>query len=1071
VKLGTKTKNTNQIENNDYLYPIVGKNLDMLTLEQKVLEFWDKHEVFNKRVELNSQSKKRYSFMDGPITANNPMGLHHTWGRSLKDMIQRYWSLKGYKQRFQNGFDCQGLWIEVEVEKALGLNSKRAIEEYGLNNFAEKCKKRVDKYSKIITKESIRLGQWMHWDNSYYTHTDTNISYIWYFLKVCQEKGWLIKGHLPMPWCSRCGTSLSQHEQADSYEVLTHTSLYAKFPLKTDQANKKEKEFLLVWTTTPWTLTANTAVAVHPKLTYVKVLVNEQLLYLAKSRLAVLSSDYEVLEELPGKKLVNRKYETPFSDLTAQKEVDHLVVPWKEVSENEGSGFVHIAPGCGAEDFELSKERNLAVLTPIDEHGIFVKEFDYFSNKPVKEVSKEVEELLESKDLLFLKEEFTHRYPTCWRCHEELVFRLVEEYFIDCEEIRPLLKKAAKKVIWTPTFYGKRMQDWLDNMGNWCISRKRYWGLPLPFFDCKECGELTVIGSKEELLKAAVEGTDNLPELHRPWIDDVKIKCPKCDALVQKVSEVGDCWLDAGIVPFSTMKYIEDPEYWKQWFPIETVCEMREQIRLWFYAQLFMSVALTNEPPYKQVVVHEKVNDKDGREMHKSWGNAIWLSEAVNKIGADVIRWSFAKSPLHQTANFGYNVEDEVKPYFLTLWNIYSFFATFANLDRFNPNKTPKVVKLNKTNQPLLDRWLLSRVNLLVKEVRKELDKANIRNAVLCIEQFVEILSTWYVRRSRRRFWKNENSHEKFSAYTSLYNSLLIVIKLMAPIVPFFSEALYQNLVRIVDPKSPISVHLTDYPKVNKKLIDVQLNQEMDLLLNAVKLGRAARSKADIRLRQPLAELKLYCKQPSNKDVLLKFKQELLSELNVKRLKFVDNPEKLFELRLKPNYRVLGPVLKNNMDNLVDSLKQLQQVDIMEAYYHPEQNLELTINGLKKPLTLNLMNDLVVEINELGSFAVTIGDDLAVALKTKLTPELELEGLARDIVRHIQNLRKLEDLQVNDKITTYYQGSKKILTTFTKFAEYIKTETLTKELKKTTKKKANRLSILGEELILSIEKN
>ncbi|MHA1432415.1 MAG: DUF5915 domain-containing protein [Candidatus Heimdallarchaeota archaeon] len=405
------------------------------------------------------------------------------------------------------------------------------------------------------------------------------------------------------------------------------------------------------------------------------------------------------------------------------------------------------------------------------------------------------------------------------------------------------------------------------------------------------------------------------------------------------------------------------------------------------------------------------------------------------------------------------------------MWNLYSFFATFANLDNFDPNNIPKEVNLNEANRPLLDRWLLSQVNLLIKDVRKEMDKANTRSAVLLLEQFVETLSTWYVRRSRRRFWKNENSLEKYSAYTSLYDTLLTVIKLMAPIVPFLSEAMFQNLVRNVDPTAPLSVHLTEYPKVNEKLIDVHLNQEMDTLLNAVKLGRAARSKANIRLRQPLVELKLYSKQAKDKDVLLKFKQEILSELNVKKLKFVANPEKLFELKLKPNYRVLGPVLKNNMENLVEALSQLEQTDIMEAYYHPEQNIVLTIHGVKKPLTLNLTNDLVLEIKELGSLTVTIGDDLAVALETKLTPELKLEGLARDIVRHIQNLRKSEDLQVDDKITVYYQGNEKILAAFTKFAEYIKTETLSTTLKNTSKKTANRLSILGEELLLSIEKN
>ncbi|MCK5047225.1 MAG: class I tRNA ligase family protein, partial [Candidatus Heimdallarchaeota archaeon] len=499
-------------EQTNQLFPEVTSSLDLLALELDVLEFWETNKVFEKLVDKNNQSTKHYSFIDGPITANNPMGLHHAWGRSIKDLIQRYWAMKGYEQRFQNGFDCQGLWVEVEVEKDLGLNSKKAIEEFGLENFSNKCKERIDHYSSLITKQSKRLGQFMDWENSYYTHTDTNISYIWYFLKKCHENGWIIKGNFPMPWCTRCGTSLSQHEQHDSYKEMQHKAVFTKFPLVSQQKKEQEKSYLLVWTTTPWTLTANTAVAVHPNLNYCKVVKDKEILYLVESKLSLLNGDYKVLDVFPGKELLGLKYESPFNHLSAQKGVKHRVIEWIEVSGEEGTGFVHIAPGCGAEDYELSKIHKLAIISPIDDYGIFLKEFDEFQGLFVTETSEEVVESLRKRGLLLKTEEFTHRYPTCWRCHEELVFRLVQEWFIDSEHIRPLLKEATTKVEWVPSFYGKRMIDWLNNMGNWCISRKRYWGLPLPFFECKSCGELTVIGTKEELFEKAVDGLDNLKE-------------------------------------------------------------------------------------------------------------------------------------------------------------------------------------------------------------------------------------------------------------------------------------------------------------------------------------------------------------------------------------------------------------------------------------------------------------------------------------------------------------------------------------------------------------------------------
>ncbi|NHJ86401.1 MAG: isoleucine--tRNA ligase [Asgard group archaeon] len=1071
TKLETKKQLSENNGQNDFYYPEVQSNLDLLSLEANILQYWEENKTFEKRLALNAQLKKHYSFLDGPITANNPMGLHHVWGRTLKDLTQRYWAMKGYEQRYQNGFDCQGLWIEVEVEKALGLNSKKAIEDYGLEKFSQKCKERVDKYSQLITEQSKRLGQWMRWDDSYYTHTDTNISYIWSFLKTCYEKGWLIKGYYPMPWCTRCGTSLSQHEQHDSYKEMTHTAVFVKFPLLPKNKQQKSKKFLLVWTTTPWTLTSNTAAAVHPNLTYVEVEQNNEIYYLAKSKLRILKPEYTVLKEIKGLELLNWEFNTPFSYLTAQQHAKHKVIPWLDITEEEGTGIVHIAPGCGAEDHELSKKHKLSVLSPIDEYGIFLENFDEFQGSSTHEVSEQVTKKLESMGLLYKTEKYKHRYPTCWRCHEELVFRLVDEWFIDCNEIRPQLKEAIKSVEWVPSFYEKRMLDWLNNMGNWCISRKRYWGLPLPFFECKKCGTLTVIGSKEELFQKAVEGLENLQELHRPWIDGVKVPCSKCGTITSKVTEVGDCWLDAGIVPFSTLHYYEDNGYWQKWFPVDSVCEMREQIRLWFYSLLFMSVTLTGKAPYKKVVVHEKVHDKDGRPMHRSWGNAIWFEEAANKMGSDIMRWSFVKQPLAQTMNFGYNLETELKPFFLTIWNAYIFYSTFANLDQFNPQNFDAKYLENDYSSKLLDSWLLSLLNELVKEVRKNFDKSDFVKATKEIERFVESLSTWYIRRSRRRFWKNENSVEKASAYYTLYTALLTLTKLLAPAVPFFSEALYQNLtLNLPGNENPESVHLCSYPIANRKLIDQKLNSKMELLLELIKLGRAARNKANIRLRQPLAQLIVWCNDDETKKTLLEFKDEILQELNVKKLTFTDEPEKLFDFDVKLNYKLLGPKLKGNITLAEEAVKKLNQGELMEAYYSKKQLLQLNITAMKKPFTVKLNEELFFEAKSKKNFSVSFNRNYIVAFNTALDKKLLLEGTARDIVRHIQNLRKEMNLQVDDYIIVKYNCQNSLQEAMTDFEVYIKNETLAKKLMFDKDTSGTKIKLNGEQLVIALEK-
>ena len=667
-------------------FPSLPSVPDHSALEREILAWWDEKGTFEKLRDQN-RGGERWSFIDGPITANNPMGVHHAWGRTLKDVFQRYKALRGFDQRYQNGFDCQGLWVEVEVEKSLGLNSKRDIEEYGIAEFAARCKERVAEYSEVITEQSRRLGMWMDWDNDYHTFSDTNISYIWGFLKAVHERGWLYTGHRATEWCPRCGTSISQHELfAGEYKELEHPSLYVRFPLK-----EREDEALVVWTTTPWTLPANVAAAVKPDAEYG--------LRDGQWRLAHEGEDYD--RKVKGEELVGLEYTGPFDDAPAQDGIVHRVIPWDEVVLDEGTGIVHIAPGAGAEDFDLSRVHGLDVLVPIDESGRMLPGFGPAEGLASDEAADVIIEDLRRRELLVDSGVITHRYPTCWRCGTPLVFRVVDDWFIACDEIRQPMLDANATVEWTPDFYSKRMDDWLRNMGDWNISRKRYFGLPLPFYPC-DCGELNVVGSRDELVERATAGVDQLQELHRPWIDEVPIACAACGKDVQRIPEVGDAWLDAGIVPFSTLGWqspewvehgyatgaaeglsgadLPDHAYWEQWFPADWISEMREQIRLWFYSISFMSMTLVGKSPYKAVLTYEKLLDEHGREMHRSWGNAIASDEALDSMGADVMRWQFCEANPGQNIKFGYGPAREVKRRLLTLWNSVKFFVDYANV-------------------------------------------------------------------------------------------------------------------------------------------------------------------------------------------------------------------------------------------------------------------------------------------------------------------------------------------------------------------------------------------------------
>ena len=760
------------------LFKPISSRVDFPQMERDIQSWWDEAGMMEKYLNRNKDSDRRWSFIDGPITANNPMGVHHAWGRAYKDLFQRYKTMQGFKQRYQNGFDGQGLWVEVEVEKEMGFNSKQDIEAYGIDRFVEACKARVRHFADIISEQSIRLAYWMHWDDSYHTMSDENNYTIWHFLKTCHERGWIYEGTDVMPWCPRCATGLSEHEiVTEGYKEVVHPGLFTKFPLE-----DADGESLLVWTTTPWTLTSNVAAAVHPEMAYVKVRHGDDTLYLAKARLETLGGDYEALEETTGEKLVGRRYRGPFDELPAQQGVEHRVIPWEEVSEGEGTGIVHIAPGAGKEDFALGKEFSLPTIAPLDEFGNYIQGFDWLTGRNVAEVNRDIFADLREKGVLFKVEDYPHRYPICWRCNTELVFRLVDEWFISMDELRHLIADVTRNIKWIPSFGLERELDWLRNMDDWMISKKRYWGLALPIYKC-DCGHFEVVGSETELQERAVEGWSDFEghSPHRPWIDNVKINCSQCGQTVSRIRDVGNPWLDAGIVPYSTIGYRNDREHWKDWFPADWISEsFPGQFRNWFYSLLTMSTALENHEPFRSVFSYALMRDEKGEEMHKSRGNSIDFAEAADKMGVDAMRWVFLRHNPAQNLNFGFGSADEVRRRFLlTLWNTYSFFVTYANIDEFRPENGAAVAPSSE-----MDRWIASELQSLVAGVTRAMDEFDSADAGRRIEEFVELLSNWYVRRSRRRFWKSENDQDKLAAHNTLYTCLVTLAKLMAPLAP-----------------------------------------------------------------------------------------------------------------------------------------------------------------------------------------------------------------------------------------------------------------------------------------------
>ncbi|MEK6844078.1 MAG: isoleucine--tRNA ligase [Nanoarchaeota archaeon] len=882
--------------------------------EKEILDFWKKNKIFEKLRKKN-EGKKKWSFIDGPITANNPMGVHHAWGRTYKDLFQRFKAMQGYDQRFQNGFDCQGLWVEREEEKDLKLDTKEDIEKFGILNFVKACKKRVEKFSKIQQEQSIKLGQWMDWDNNYYTMSDNNNLHNWHLLKRYFEKEWLYKGKDAVPWCWRCGTANSKHDIAtEGYKEVTHTALFMRFPLK----NKKD-EYFLIFTTTPWTVPANVAIAVNANIKYVKIENKGKKYWIAKSRLKEINENYNILEEKTGSQLKGIEYTMPYADFKTQKGSPHKVVIWELASEEEGTGIVHIAPGCGTEDYDLGKKEKLPAISPLNESGFYAEDYGEFSSKKYSEVNKLVLKDLEQKGFSYKTISYRHRYPHCWRCGNELVFRLVDEWYIKCYEMRSKLIKENKKIKWYPEYGKIRQEEWFKNMGDWLISRKRYWGLPLPIWECK-CGKIEVIGSLEELKKKAInkKKVDELPEIHRPWIDEIKIKCAECGNEVDRIKDVGDAWLDAGIVTFSTLNYLNEKNNWKQWFPADFICEnMPGQYRGWFNALMWASVALEEEAPFKSILGYETLKDEKGEEMHKSKGNAIWFDEAVEKIGADTMRLLYCLQNPAQELRFGFNIAKEPRNNLNILDNI----SRLIN----NPIKL-KIVRVE-------DEWILSKFNSLIKTVGGELEELHPHQAARALQNFwLNILSRGYIQLVRDRLANNENEVE--SILQEIYVNLL---KLCAPFVPFITEKIWLELKekKIVKEES---VHLCDWPEYDKKKIDKKLEDSFDKAFEIIEKGLAERDKLKIGLKWPLAKISITSENLNLGDL----KEIIARQLNVKNVEFKSGKEFLIELDTKMTPELESEGYSREFARHIQSERKkagLEKKDIIELKVKTENSL------------------------------------------------------------------------------------------------------------------------------------
>ena len=1025
------------------MYQKVDTNLNFVDREKKVEEFWKENHIFEKSME-NRKEGETYTFYDGPPTANGKPHIGHVLTRVIKDMIPRYRTMKGYMVPRKAGWDTHGLPVELEVEKKLGLDGKEQIEEYGMEPFIKQCKESVWKYKGMWEDFSSTVGFWADMEHPYVTYYDDYIESEWWALKEIWNKKLLYKGFKIVPYCPRCGTPLSAQEVSQGYKTVKERSAVVRFKVIGEDA------YFLAWTTTPWTLPSNVALCVNPDETYCKVkaadgytyYMAEALLDKVLGKLAKEEGEkaYEVLETYKGTDLEHKEYEPLFAcageAAAKQKKKAHFVTCDTYVTMSDGTGIVHIAPAFGEDDSRIGRNYDLPFVQFVDGQGNLTKETPY-AGVFVKKADPMVLTDLDKEGKLFDAPKFEHEYPHCWRCDTPLIYYARESWFIKMTAVKDDLIRNNNTINWIPESIGKgRFGDWLENVQDWGISRNRYWGTPLNIWQC-ECGHMHSVGSRQELFEMSGDERAKTVELHRPYIDEITLKCPECGGEMHRVPEVIDCWFDSGAMPFAQHHYpFENKELFEQQFPANFISEAVDQTRGWFYSLLAESTLLFNKAPYKNVIVLGHVQDENGQKMSKSKGNAVDPFDALNKYGADAIRWYFYinSAPWLPNRFHGKAVVEGQRKFMSTLWNTYAFFVLYANIDNFDPTK----YNLEYDQLPVMDKWLLSRLNTTVQAVDNDLANYKIPEAARALQEFVDEMSNWYVRRSRERFWAKGMEQDKINAYMTLYHALVTIAKTAAPMIPFMTEDMYQNLVRSVDKDAPESIHLCDFPTVNEAWIDKDLEADMKELLEIVVLGRACRNTANIKNRQPIGTM--YVK--AEKKMGEFYTDIIADELNVKEVKFADDVESFISYSFKPQLRTVGP----KYGKLLGGIKQaLTDIDGTAAMKELRGNgvLKLDINGNDVELT---EEDLLIETAQTEGYVSESDGETSVVLDTNLTPELIEEGFVREIISKIQTMRKEAGFEVMDKIVVYAHGNDKIQDVMKAHEDEIKSEVLADEM-------------------------
>ncbi|MFR4330388.1 MAG: isoleucine--tRNA ligase [Lachnospiraceae bacterium] len=1025
------------------MYQKVNTNLNFVDREKKVEEFWKENHIFEKSME-NRKEGETYTFYDGPPTANGKPHIGHVLTRVIKDMIPRYRTMKGYMVPRKAGWDTHGLPVELEVEKKLGLDGKEQIEEYGMEPFIKQCKESVWKYKGMWEDFSSTVGFWADMEHPYVTYYDDYIESEWWALKEIWNKKLLYKGFKIVPYCPRCGTPLSAQEVSQGYKTVKERSAVVRFKVVGEDA------YFLAWTTTPWTLPSNVALCVNPDETYCKVkaadgytyYMAEALLDKVLGKLAKEEGEkaYEVLETYKGTDLEYKAYEPLFAcageAAAKQKKKAHFVTCDNYVTMSDGTGIVHIAPAFGEDDSRIGRNYELPFVQFVDGQGNLTKETPY-AGVFVKKADPMVLTDLDKEGKLFDAPKFEHDYPHCWRCDTPLIYYARESWFIKMTAVKDDLIRNNNTINWIPESIGKgRFGDWLENVQDWGISRNRYWGTPLNIWQC-ECGHMHSIGSRQELFEMSGDEKAKTVELHRPYIDEITLKCPECGGEMHRVPEVIDCWFDSGAMPFAQHHYpFENKELFEQQFPANFISEAVDQTRGWFYSLLAESTLLFNKAPYKNVIVLGHVQDENGQKMSKSKGNAVDPFDALNKYGADAIRWYFYinSAPWLPNRFHGKAVVEGQRKFMSTLWNTYAFFVLYADIDNFDPTK----YELNYDQLPVMDKWLLSRLNTTVQAVDNDLANYKIPEAARALQEFVDEMSNWYVRRSRERFWAKGMEQDKINAYMTLYHALVTIAKTAAPMIPFMTEDIYQNLVRSVDKDAPESIHLCDFPTVNEAWIDKDLEADMKELLEIVVLGRACRNTANIKNRQPIGTM--YVK--AEKKMSEFYTDIIADELNVKEVKFADDVESFISYSFKPQLRTVGPKYGKLLGGIRQALTDINGTAAMNEL-RTNGVLKLDINGNDVELT---EEDLLIETAQTEGYVSESDGETSVVLDTNLTPELIEEGYVREIISKIQTMRKEAGFEVMDKIVVYAHGNDKIQDVMKAHEDEIKSEVLADEM-------------------------